>query len=1263
MKFYNYLACVLIVGMHFIPAYADITDFSIDGSATIYDVSESLNPSPVKASNGDLVCCFAETGDGAAGGRCRFVRSTDNGATWSDPYIIMTSRHGEVGSINGYISKDPNGDIVLAATDVNATGPEIWRYSSDIKIYISTDNGLSFPSEPLAVVPTYAINGNWPSNPVRFLSNGDWILPGYYRDIAHGGSDFPCGFWRSSDSGKTWTEHELSFPIDSRAFNETDIIERGDGSLLAVARTDTINNGELFYTVSSDWGDTWSTPQDTGISGHCPSLIRWPGGGIMMGCRYLSTANWTSVYLNENESNVNFQFAFDATETRDNRNSATGYPIFTNIDNTHIFMGFYAGDTTLSWPDKTYTCGNMLQRTSMPLDYTYSYDADELPSADSPAYTYAGATVKTPENEAASVSGGVLTIDTDTDGADSDAAIYTLLGGTGTSWNPASGGPFTIEVRMKSFANNSSTYNAFLEWFDGNSDIFLQVWNNKCSLNGTEVTGLENSSVFHTYRIVSETYNNPSDQKFDLYRDGVLIINDATNYIDYTSPRFRFGDLTGSGEVNIAIDYICWHDDSNSITGYNYSYDANELPSAALPAYTYYSTPINATEAESTSISSGVLTIDTDTDGADSDAAMYTLLGGTGTSWNPASGGPFTIEVRMKSFANNSGTYNAFLEWFDGTSDIFLQVWNNKCSLNGTEVTGLENSSAFHTYRIVSETYSIPSNQKFDLYRDGVLIINDATNYIDYTSPQFRFGDLTGAGEVNVSIDYIQWNDQLAIVPNPTIPPGHASNPRPANAALGESTTPTLSWMAGSDVNSHDVYFGTNQTSVANATHMSSEFEGNQSSIEYNPGTLDANTTYYWRIDEIGDGGTRKGNTWSFTSMPPDYTYSYDADELPSASSPAYTYAGATVKTTESSAASVSSGVLTMDTETDGADSDGCQYTLLGGTGTSWNPASGGPFSMEVKMKSFANNSGTYNAFLEWFDGNSEILLQVWNNKCSLNGTEVTGLDNSSVFHTYRIVSETYSVPSNQKFDLYRDGVLIIDDAYNFTDYTTPRFRFGDLTGAGEVNVSIDYILWHDDSSSITGYNYFYDANELPSAALPAYTYYSTPINATQDEAVFASSGVLTIDTETDGVDSDAAYYTLTGGTGTDWNPSAVGPFTTEVRMKSFANNSGAYNAWFEWFDGNSEILLQVWNNQCSLNGTIVKGLDNSAAFHTYRIVSETYSIPSNQKFDLYRDGVLIIDDANNFTDYTTPRFRFGDMTGTGEVKVSIDYIRWNDQL
>lgn len=91
-------------------------------------------------------------------------------------------------------------------------------------------------------------------------------------------------------------------------------------------------------------------------------------------------------------------------------------------------------------------------------------------------------------------------------------------------------------------------------------------------------------------------------------------------------------------------------------------------------------------------------------------------------------------------------------------------------------------------------------------------------------------------------------------------PPTQASNPSPADGATGVSLSPALTWAAGDQASSHDLYFGTNPTPGG------SEFQGNQSATSFSPGNLAASTTYYWAVDEVNGAGTTPGPVWSFTT-------------------------------------------------------------------------------------------------------------------------------------------------------------------------------------------------------------------------------------------------------------------------------------------------------------------------------------------------------------------------------------------------------------
>jgi len=91
-------------------------------------------------------------------------------------------------------------------------------------------------------------------------------------------------------------------------------------------------------------------------------------------------------------------------------------------------------------------------------------------------------------------------------------------------------------------------------------------------------------------------------------------------------------------------------------------------------------------------------------------------------------------------------------------------------------------------------------------------------------------------------------------------PPSQATNPSPSNGATNQSISVNLSWLDGGGATSFDVYLGTDSSPDAG------EFRRNQGSTSYDPGTLQNNTTYYWRIDAVNNNGTTSGSVWQFTT-------------------------------------------------------------------------------------------------------------------------------------------------------------------------------------------------------------------------------------------------------------------------------------------------------------------------------------------------------------------------------------------------------------
>lgn len=98
-------------------------------------------------------------------------------------------------------------------------------------------------------------------------------------------------------------------------------------------------------------------------------------------------------------------------------------------------------------------------------------------------------------------------------------------------------------------------------------------------------------------------------------------------------------------------------------------------------------------------------------------------------------------------------------------------------------------------------------------------------------------------------------------------PPGAISNLSPADEATGISLDADLSWTAGENAIGYDVYIGTSSP-LGIDDYLSETFVGffTHTSAAATLPTLDADTTYYVRVDVIGADGVVRGATWSFTT-------------------------------------------------------------------------------------------------------------------------------------------------------------------------------------------------------------------------------------------------------------------------------------------------------------------------------------------------------------------------------------------------------------
>jgi hypothetical protein len=237
-----------------------------------------------------------------------------------------------------------------------------------------------------------------------------------------------------------------------------------------------------------------------------------------------------------------------------------------------------------------------------------------------------------------------------------------------------------------------------------------------------------------------------------------------------------------------------------------------------------------------------------------------------------------------------------------------------KAPLFSARWTGVLNVPYTETY-----TFYINVQEGIRLWVDDQLIVNNWMAHhmtIEYqgridlevgTVPiVMEISNLSGGGYGGGSVMQanLSWSNpsiEKEIVPQTVLLlPVWAARSNPPNGTVDVSQTPILSWSPGDQAASHQVYFGTDENAVLNAAAGSPEDKGtsNLGSESYNPGQLEWDTTYYWRVDEVNDtnpGSPWAGDVWSLktASFPviDDFEYYNDLEpENPESNNIFYTW-------------------------------------------------------------------------------------------------------------------------------------------------------------------------------------------------------------------------------------------------------------------------------------------------------------------------------------------------------------------------------------
>ena len=253
-------------------------------------------PDVTRLQDGRLMCTFycgywhisPANAQWPKGGRQDYSISSDEGYTWSTPKVL---NDGPIDDMDPSLFQSKSGRLIVNYFSETSVKPTTWETPGTS--IITSDNAGKTWSAPQLIYPKY-----YTSSPIRELSDGRLIMGLYTLK----GTQWNGAVGTSDDQGKTWNK-AVDIPLDSGSHQidaETDIIELKDKSLYAAERTDF---DDMFFSRSTDRGDSWSVSQSIGFSGHCPYFHRTPEGIILLGYRN-SRGSTTSLRYSLDECNT-----------------------------------------------------------------------------------------------------------------------------------------------------------------------------------------------------------------------------------------------------------------------------------------------------------------------------------------------------------------------------------------------------------------------------------------------------------------------------------------------------------------------------------------------------------------------------------------------------------------------------------------------------------------------------------------------------------------------------------------------------------------------------------------------------------------------------------------------------------------------------------------------------------------------------------------------------------------------------------------------
>ncbi len=258
-------------------------------------------PDATRLKNGDILVAFY-SGDSHVtrananypkAGRICFVRSKDEGKTWSTPKILYDD---DEDNRDAHLFQLKDGTIICTFFNLKIDTAK----HGEVRIVRSRDNGETWDRTSQLIAKDW-----FTSAQVKELANGSLLQP-VYTIINNKSNSTRIGFLYSKDKGVTWSAvTKVGWDLNLTV-NETDVFGLKDGLLYAAVRGNFREQIPMHFTTSSDSGHTWAPLKSIGFYGDAPSFTRLQSGEILLSTRgYLSkektTPSYTSLHISNNE--------------------------------------------------------------------------------------------------------------------------------------------------------------------------------------------------------------------------------------------------------------------------------------------------------------------------------------------------------------------------------------------------------------------------------------------------------------------------------------------------------------------------------------------------------------------------------------------------------------------------------------------------------------------------------------------------------------------------------------------------------------------------------------------------------------------------------------------------------------------------------------------------------------------------------------------------------------------------------------------------